>query len=160
MLLWTKQFETGVEKIDQQHRTLIANINHLEEQLHITNPTKEDCEFIIRLVDFLETYADKHFAQEEECMSRFRCLPAESRPLRSSSTPTPPRLYCCQRVFRRWPCSRPRRGTRTSLGRSEEHTSELQSPCNLVCRLLLEKKQTIRNSTTSYRGHEKNDAAI
>src|SRR5256885_10554259 len=26
--------------------------------------------------------------------------------------------------------------------RSEEHTSELQSPCNLVCRLLLEKKYT------------------
>src|SRR2546426_8580286 len=45
------------------------------------------------------------------------------------------------------------------LGRSEEHTSELQSPCNLVCRLLLEKKkkeQTDINSidvlpqTTSY----------
>src|SRR5256885_7351779 len=30
------------------------------------------------------------------------------------------------------------RGTRAF--RSEEHTSELQSPCNLVCRLLLEKK--------------------
>src|SRR5256885_6417425 len=29
-----------------------------------------------------------------------------------------------------------------SLLRSEEHTSELQSPCNLVCRLLLEKKKT------------------
>src|SRR5688500_11483168 len=27
--------------------------------------------------------------------------------------------------------------------RSEEHTSELQSPCNLVCRLLLENKKTI-----------------
>src|SRR5256885_12280333 len=27
-----------------------------------------------------------------------------------------------------------------ALQRSEEHTSELQSPCNLVCRLLLEKK--------------------
>src|SRR5256885_9745375 len=27
------------------------------------------------------------------------------------------------------------------LPRSEEHTSELQSPCNLVCRLLLEKKK-------------------
>src|SRR5256885_9870886 len=27
------------------------------------------------------------------------------------------------------------------FGRSEEHTSELQSPCNLVCRLLLEKKK-------------------
>src|SRR5256885_5970132 len=30
--------------------------------------------------------------------------------------------------------------------RSEEHTSELQSPCNLVCRLLLEKKK--KNTTT------------
>src|SRR5256885_7851392 len=29
------------------------------------------------------------------------------------------------------------------LPRSEEHTSELQSPCNLVCRLLLEKKKKI-----------------
>src|SRR5256885_9524692 len=29
------------------------------------------------------------------------------------------------------------------LIRSEEHTSELQSPCNLVCRLLLEKKNNI-----------------
>src|SRR5256885_8786179 len=35
------------------------------------------------------------------------------------------------------------RSTRRACGhnlRSEEHTSELQSPCNLVCRLLLEKK--------------------
>src|SRR5256885_3669955 len=31
---------------------------------------------------------------------------------------------------------------RRSIRRSEEHTSELQSPCNLVCRLLLEKKKT------------------
>src|SRR2546426_6888395 len=30
---------------------------------------------------------------------------------------------------------------RRARGRSEEHTSELQSPCNLVCRLLLEKKK-------------------
>src|SRR5256885_3335704 len=30
-------------------------------------------------------------------------------------------------------------------GRSEEHTSELQSPCNLVCRLLLEKKKKTPN---------------
>src|SRR3989454_4461196 len=29
--------------------------------------------------------------------------------------------------------------------RSEEHTSELQSPCNLVCRLLLEKKKKKKN---------------
>src|SRR2546426_6583167 len=30
--------------------------------------------------------------------------------------------------------------------RSEEHTSELQSPCNLVCRLLLEKKKKIKHT--------------
>src|SRR5256885_6887026 len=36
----------------------------------------------------------------------------------------------------------PRHGRHASAsGRSEEHTSELQSPCNLVCRLLLEKKK-------------------
>src|ERR1022692_1793287 len=34
--------------------------------------------------------------------------------------------------------------------RSEEHTSELQSPCNLVCRLLLEKKK--RKDTTMAEG--------
>src|SRR5256885_8742461 len=33
------------------------------------------------------------------------------------------------------------RGRAEPSGRSEEHTSELQSPCNLVCRLLLEKKK-------------------
>src|SRR5256885_7066231 len=35
-----------------------------------------------------------------------------------------------------------RHGGRVVGQRSEEHTSELQSPCNLVCRLLLEKKKT------------------
>src|SRR3989454_9346111 len=35
-----------------------------------------------------------------------------------------------------WP-----RLTKSPTARSEEHTSELQSPCNLVCRLLLEKKK-------------------
>src|SRR5256885_3072082 len=34
--------------------------------------------------------------------------------------------------------------------RSEEHTSELQSPCNLVCRLLLEKKKTKTTKITSH----------
>src|SRR2546426_5413468 len=36
--------------------------------------------------------------------------------------------------------------------RSEEHTSELQSPCNLVCRLLLEKKKKIIYPTTAITG--------
>src|SRR2546426_259554 len=40
--------------------------------------------------------------------------------------------------------------------RSEEHTSELQSPCNLVCRLLLEKKKkNTLDSTRSYRNYSK-----
>src|SRR2546426_8142681 len=45
-----------------------------------------------------------------------------------------------------------RQGNKFSLNvqteelRSEEHTSELQSPCNLVCRLLLEKKKNARDA--------------
>src|SRR5256885_7295780 len=48
-----------------------------------------------------------------------------------------PTRSCCPRP----PCAL--RGSRCARGspRSEEHTSELQSPCNLVCRLLLEKKK-------------------
>src|SRR5256885_10497168 len=65
----------------------------------------------------------------------------------------PPRstLFPYTTLFRsRMPC-RPDSHASTSDGltirgfasfRSEEHTSELQSPCNLVCRLLLEKKKT------------------
>src|SRR2546426_5075847 len=34
--------------------------------------------------------------------------------------------------------------------RSEEHTSELQSPCNLVCRLLLEKKKNLKHEPLYY----------
>jgi hemerythrin len=73
MILWTKQFETGSEKLDLQHRILIANINHLEDQLHNTNPTREECEFVTHLVTFLESYADTHFKQEEACMEKYRC---------------------------------------------------------------------------------------
>src|SRR5256885_12635518 len=36
-----------------------------------------------------------------------------------------------------------------AVARSEEHTSELQSPCNLVCRLLLEKKNKTTQRTIS-----------
>src|SRR5256885_13029541 len=44
----------------------------------------------------------------------------------------------------RWhgPESSTRAATQAIDPRSEEHTSELQSPCNIVCRLLLEKKKT------------------
>src|SRR5256885_8030155 len=39
------------------------------------------------------------------------------------------------------------------LDRSEEHTSELQSPCNLVCRLLLEKKKKQKLNASLLRRH-------
>src|SRR3989454_8655254 len=66
---------------------------------------------------------------------------------------------CCVRLPQRPPESRGRRrfqlcGPGNPVGRqlrSEEHTSELQSPCNLVCRLLLEKKKNIRSSTIQSR---------
>src|SRR2546426_5827826 len=48
----------------------------------------------------------------------------------SLSNSTRLRLVCPQLFF-----------DELTIGRSEEHTSELQSPCNLVCRLLLEKKK-------------------
>src|SRR2546426_6034730 len=42
--------------------------------------------------------------------------------------------------------------TAVIVARSEEHTSELQSPCNLVCRLLLEKKKEGGPSLASNQG--------
>src|SRR5256885_3548363 len=47
---------------------------------------------------------------------------------------------------------------RYRLARSEEHTSELQSPCNLVCRLLLEKKTEAR--LRGAHGHAQHASAV
>src|SRR5256885_3457756 len=49
-----------------------------------------------------------------------------------------------------------------SPGRSEEHTSELQSPCNLVCRLLLEKKKAHLNmpTPTQYFSHNRSTSPL
>src|ERR1039457_7708316 len=59
-------------------------------------------------------------------------------------------IYPTRRVACRFRC-RPRR---LRVWRSEEHTSELQSPCNIVCRLLLEKKKknVMRPHADSLRG--------
>src|SRR5256885_8905037 len=46
-----------------------------------------------------------------------------------------------EHVFRIPAHARAKLGANERRMRSEEHTSELQSPCNLVCRLLLEKKK-------------------
>src|SRR5256885_8589103 len=52
------------------------------------------------------------------------CTPGKPRRLFQTA------ISCAIRTMSAWP------------SRSEEHTSELQSPCNLVCRLLLEKNKT------------------
>src|SRR5438477_6942492 len=63
----------------------------------------------------------------------------------------PPRstLFPYTTLFRSWrapwPADSCRRDWYGPSSRSEEHTSELQSHVNLVCRLLLEKKNTIYN---------------
>src|SRR5256885_10130214 len=57
---------------------------------------------------------------------------------RSASTGISNKMVCSQG---------PRMVMSISPLRSEEHTSELQSPCNLVCRLLLEKKKKIETAT-------------
>src|SRR5438876_4849154 len=55
----------------------------------------------------------------------FRSIPCSRQPQRSRRIPLAPQLAADRRQF----------------SRSEEHTSELQSPVHLVCRLLLEKKK-------------------
>src|SRR3989454_5060710 len=69
---------------------------------------------------------------------RSRCF---TQPRRSSGFVS--RSRCCGKSYPNRPFTQvePWFGVSSSM-RSEEHTSELQSPCNLVCRLLLEKKKT------------------
>src|SRR5574344_3133396 len=54
------------------------------------------------------------------------------------------------RFFKRW---RKMTGQIPLTTRSEEHTSELQSPDHLVCRLLLEKKKRIQNRCSNGEGN-------
>src|SRR5205807_10244409 len=60
----------------------------------------------------------------------------------SSGVPANSRASSARRIRSR--CGEPTERL-SIMRRSEEHTSELQSPCNLVCRLLLEKKKKIKN---------------
>src|SRR5256885_11829773 len=71
----------------------------------------------------------------------FRSLRRRIAPARRAAARSPPHV----RPVVRWSQARPFQGRGyppdPPVHRSEEHTSELQSPCNLVCRLLLEKKK-------------------
>lgn len=73
MLQWTKEFETGHAQIDAEHHTLIEYINRLEEMSYATNPSRQQAEFLLKLVDFVEDYTRVHFSHEENCMARHKC---------------------------------------------------------------------------------------
>src|SRR5438876_1459909 len=53
-----------------------------------------------------------------------------------------------------------KRSQRVHAERSEEHTSELQSPVHLVCRLLLEKKKKMQNKKYIYKSKKNNKIMI
>src|SRR5699024_11775172 len=69
-----------------------------------------------------------------------RAKPPYSWPATRWPRCSPPRKPPCS-VARSWSALRLRATRKTSCSRSEEHTSELQSRFDLVCRLLLEKKK-------------------
>lgn len=73
MIEWSEQFKTGSDTIDQQHQMLIHAVNRLEGLLAETNPSRENYDFLIGLVSYLESYTQTHFRFEEECMERHRC---------------------------------------------------------------------------------------
>jgi hemerythrin-like metal-binding protein len=73
MITWTKEFETGSAKLDQQHRLLIDNINLLKDLLDTPELSRQEAKFAVFLVDYLEAYADIHFKGEEKCMEAYRC---------------------------------------------------------------------------------------
>src|SRR2546430_10767233 len=90
-----------------------------------------------------------------------RCSSEPSKRLGSVSTEiaaAPARAYAVTRAATSSPRgpSRPAAGERSftsamrSNPRSEEHTSELQSQSNLVCRLLLEKKKILKNAKITH----------
>src|SRR5437762_7763598 len=95
----------------------------------------------MHLYPHLHSFPTRRSSDLSECTAATCCtsttatarLPTRPRNTASTSRATPPR-----------PCSSTSTMTATWI-RSEEHTSELQSPMYLVCRLLLEKKKTLRD---------------
>ena len=73
MITWATDFETGSAKLDRQHRLLIDNINLLKDLLDNPDLSKQEEEFSLFLVSYLEAYADLHFKEEERCMEAYRC---------------------------------------------------------------------------------------
>src|SRR5256885_10954271 len=72
----------------------------------------------------------------------------KEEPLSNASAGRGKQLPVTWRAWRKSVRQFQRSATDKRPSRSEEHTSELQSPCNLVCRLLLEKKTRFASATS------------
>lgn len=71
---WTDAMSTGVEELDNQHKTIILWINRLSEAAERGKAEAE----VPQILSFLGTYARRHFAHEEECFLKHRCASAEA----------------------------------------------------------------------------------
>ena len=57
-MLWVKSFETGIDKIDEQHKQLFEQVDFL---LDINNVNRHR-----EIIDFLDRYIVKHFSDEQQ----------------------------------------------------------------------------------------------
>src|SRR5258708_13908752 len=77
----------------------------------------------------------------------FRSACGSTAPMRISRTSRSRlRIVSATMILQTWPAQGASNVAARTLARSEEHTSELQSPDHLVCRLLLEKKKHRRSN--------------
>src|SRR3989454_12591822 len=119
----------------------ISEHRHLRvARVHATHVAAQRHPFALRITGVGEIVISLRIVAERRIVLRRR------ERQRRAATPAPDEL-CRQQlalmvgltVLSQEPVERS--NSRLVFSRSEEHTSELQSPCNLVCRLLLEKKK-------------------
>ena len=58
MLVWNKQFETGVPELDAQHREMIAYVNRLELMALNQSLNRLDVAYLNHFLEFLEEFAN------------------------------------------------------------------------------------------------------
>ncbi len=68
-LAWNDAMTTGVEELDDAHKTLILWINKLTDAMMAGKGQTE----VLTILNFLGTYATQHFSREESCMNAYRC---------------------------------------------------------------------------------------
>jgi hemerythrin len=61
---WNAEFETGIEKIDEQHKELFNRIDQLELAIYKGSAAAE----LVKLMEYLESYITEHFELEEKLM--------------------------------------------------------------------------------------------